>query len=152
MGSRKRKLAREGGSEVGAKLDAPDLPNPSLANIAEATIEDIDEQTSRMTHDYERLKTQLDEKNLELEHLTQRRTTQQALSNPSANNINKWFSMEPSGLYIYRGSFCTFMLRTSTRASLSSLLRLCVRLLGDRRGATSRLLRLRRDARKQRQS
>lgn len=104
MGSRKRKLAREGGSEVGAKLDAPNLPNPSLANIAEATIEDIDEQNSRMTHDYERLKTQLDEKNLELEHLTQRRTTQQALSNPSANNINRMFSMEPSGLYVYKGS------------------------------------------------
>ena len=120
MGNRKKKLARKEGSDVCAKQDIPNLPNPPLADIENATIEDIDDQTARMAEDYERLKAQLDEQNLKLEHLTQRRTTQQALSNPNASSINRMFSKETSGLYIYKGSR-TCCLDASSKACTSNI-------------------------------
>lgn len=101
MGNSKRVPAREEASDVYAEHDASAQP---VHNGNQALIETMEEKKARVTAEYIRIKSDLDSENLKLQQLTQQRTTQQALSNPNAASIDRMFSVDTKGFYVYKGS------------------------------------------------
>lgn len=101
MGNSKRVPAREEASDVYAEHDASARP---VHNGNQALIETMEEKKARVTAEYIRIKSDLDSENLKLQQLTQQRTTQQALSNPNAASIDRMFSVDTKGFYVYKGS------------------------------------------------